>query len=160
MLNCSAILYVCIYGKRIMGFNPRSLENLKPENRTQDKQRRNFTLLPSTIVWLTKQPNASATIDRLVLDRMGGDSEMIQFSTLLNQAWRFVATDQGVKQIEGHPVSFKELHDRCFPYLPWKRFLELIAGIESETIELVPSREKNYLVGDRSVGAVTFHSQS
>jgi len=140
-----------------MGFNPRSLENLKPENRTQDKQRRNFTLLPSTIAWLAKQPNASATIDRLVVDRGDADSETTQFSTLLNQAWRFVSTAQGVKQIEGHPVSLKELHDRCFPYLSLKRFLELVAGIESQAIELVPSREKNYLVGDRSVGAVTFH---
>ncbi len=140
-----------------MGFNPRSLENLKPENRTQDKQRRNFTLLPSTLAWLAKQPNASATIDRLVAERGEADSEVIQFSTLLNQAWKFVATAQGVKQIEGHPVGLKDLHDHCFPYLPWKRFLELVGGIESQRIELVPSREKNYLVGDRHVGAVTFH---
>ncbi len=140
-----------------MGFNLRSLENLKPENRTQDKQRRNFTLLPVTVAWLSKQPNASATIDRLVAERCDADSEAIQFSDLLNQAWKFVATDQGLKQIEGHPISLKELHDRCFPYLPWKRFLELVAGVDSQTIELVPSREKNYLVGDRHVGAVTFH---
>ncbi len=144
----------------MMPFNSRSLENLKPENRTQNKQRRNFTLLPVTIAWLAKQPNASVTIDRLVAERSNADSETIQFSTLLNQSWRFVAADQGVKQIEGHPVGLKDLHDRCFPYLSWKRFLELVAGIESQTIELVPSREKNYLVGDRSVGAVTFHSQS
>lgn len=143
-----------------MGFNPLSLENLKPEKRTQEKRRRNFTLLPTTIAWLAKQPNASATIDRLAADRMRGDSETLQFSTLLNQAWRFVATDQGVKQIEGHPVSFRELHDRCFPYLPWRRFLELIAGIESDVIELVPSREKNYTVAGRQVGAVTFHDRS
>jgi hypothetical protein len=146
-----------MYGIGIMGFNLRSLENLKPENRTQDKQRRNFTLLPVTVAWLSKQPNASATIDRLVAERCDADSEAIQFSDLLNQAWKFVATDQGLKQIEGHPISLKELHDRCFPYLPWKRFLELVAGVDSQTIELVPSREKNYLVGDRHVGAVTFH---
>ena len=143
-----------------MGFNPRSLENLKPEKRTQDKQRRNFTLLPATIVWLAKQPNASATIDRLVAERNDADSEAIQFSTLLNEAWRFVATAQGVKQIEGHPVGLKELHDLCFPYLKWQRFLELVGGTESQAVELVPSREKNYLVGDRHVGAVTFHNQS
>jgi hypothetical protein len=149
-----------MYGIGMMPFNSRSLENLKPENRTQNKQRRNFTLLPVTIAWLAKQPNASVTIDRLVAERGNADSETIQFLTLLNQAWKFVATSQGVKQLEGHPVGLKELHDRCFPYLPWKRFLELVAGIESQAIELVPSREKNYLVGDRSVGAVTFHSQS
>jgi len=63
-----------------------------------------------------------------------------------------------VKQIEGHPVGLKDLHDRCFPYLSLKRFLELVAGIESQSIELVPSREKNYLVGDRRVEAVTFHA--
>ncbi len=143
-----------------MPFNSRSLENLKPENRTQNKQRRNFTLLPKTIEWLELQPNASAAIDRFVIERSEAGSELIQFATLLRQAWRFIATDQGVKQIEGHPVGLRELHDRCFPYLPWKKFLELVAGIESQTIELVPSREKNYLVGDRSVGAVTFHGQS
>lgn len=140
-----------------MPVNPRSLENLKPENRTQNKQRRNFTLLPRTIKWLELQPNASATIDRLVAERGDAVSGVIQFSTLLSQAWRFVATAQGVKRIEGHPVGLKELHDRCFPYLKWERFLELVAGIESQAIELVPSREKNYLVGDRQVGAVTFH---
>ena len=147
-----------MHGIGIMGFNPRSLENLKPEKRTQDKQRRNFTLLPTTVAWLSKQPNASATIDRLVAERGDVDSEMIQFSALLNQAWRFVATDQGVKQIEGHPVSLKELHDRCFPYLKWQQFLDLVGGIDSQAIELVPSREKNYSVGDRHVGAVTFHA--
>jgi hypothetical protein len=143
-----------------MVLNPRSLENLKPENRTKEKQRRNFTLLPSTIAWLSKQPNASATIDRLVAERNGVDSEMIQFSNLLYQSWKFLATEQGVKPIEGHPVSCKNLHLRCFPYLNWDRFLELIAGVDGTAIELIPSRGKNYQVGDRSVGAVTFHRPS
>jgi hypothetical protein len=142
-----------------MALNPRSLENLKPENRTQDKQRRNFTLLPSTIAWLSKQPNASATIDRLVAERSGVDSESLQFSGLLYQSWKFLVIEQGVKLIEGHPIGFKELHDRCFPYLKWERFLELIAGVDSTAIELIPSRGKNYQVGDRSVGAVTFYTR-
>jgi hypothetical protein len=142
-----------------MALNLRSLENLKPENRTKDKQRRNFTLLPSTIDWLSKQPNASATIDRLVSERIGADSESLQFSGLLYQSWKFLATEQGVKPIEGHPVSFKELHDRCFPYLKWERFLDLIAGVDFTAIELIPSRGKNYQVADRSVGAVTFHTR-
>jgi hypothetical protein len=140
-----------------MALNPRSLENLKPENRTKDKQRRNFTLLPSTIDWLSKQPNASATIDRLVSERAGADSESLQFSGLLYQSWKFLAIEQGVKPIEGHPVSFKELHDLCFPYLKWERFLELIAGVDGTAIELIPSREKNYQIGGRLVGALTFH---
>jgi hypothetical protein len=140
-----------------MALNPRSLANLKPENRTKDKQRRNFTLLPSTIDWLSKQPNASATIDRLVAERSGAESETLQFSSLLYQSWKFLATEQGVKPIEGHPVSFKDLRDRCFPYLKWDRFLELIAGVDGTAIELIPSREKNYQIGDRLVGALTFH---
>jgi hypothetical protein len=155
----SVILNVCIFRIGIMVLNPRSLENLKPENRTRDKQRRNFTLLPSTIAWLSKQPNASATIDRLVTERSGADSESLQFSGLLYQSWKFLATEQGVKLIEGHPIGFKELHDRCFPYLNWERFLELIAGVDPTVIELVPSRGKNYQVGDRSVSAVTFHTR-
>ena len=140
-----------------MALNPRSLENLKPENRTRDKQRRNFTLLPSTVAWLSKQDNASATIDRLVAGRSEADSESLQFSGLLYQSWKFLATEQGVKPIEGHPISFKGLYDRCFPYLKWERFLDLIAGVDSTVIELIPSRGKNYQVGNRSVGAVTFH---
>ncbi len=151
------ILNVCIHGMSIMALNPRSLENLKPENRTRDKQRRNFTLLPSTIDWLAKQSNASATIDRLVTERSGANSEMLQFSGLLYQSWKFLATEQGVKPVEGHPISFKELHNRCFPYLKWDRFLDLVAGVGLTVIELIPSRDKNYQVGDRSVGAVTFH---
>ena len=141
-----------------MAFNVRSLENLKPENRTRDKQRRNFTLLPSTIAWLGKQGNASESIDRLVAGRSGADSETLQFSGLLYQSWKFLATEQGVKLIEGHPISFKELHDRCFPYLKWNRFLDLVAGVDPTAIELIPSRDKNYQVGDRSVGSVTFHN--
>jgi hypothetical protein len=140
-----------------MAPNLRSLENLKPENRTKDKQRRNFTLLPSTIAWLSKQPNASATIDRLVAERSGADSESLQFSGLLYQSWKFLAIEQGVKPIEGHPVRCKNLHLRCFPYLKWERFLELIAGVDPMAIELIPSREKNYQIGDRLVGALTFH---
>jgi hypothetical protein len=142
-----------------MALNPRSLENLKPENRTRDKQRRNFTLLPSTIEWLSKQPNASATIDRLVSERSVADSESLQFSGLLYQSWKFLVIEQGVKLIEGHPIGFKDLHDRCFPYLKWERFLELIAGVDGTAIELIPSRGKNYQVADRSVGAVTFHTR-
>ena len=140
-----------------MVLNPRSLDNLKPENRTRDKQRRNFTLLPSTIAWLGKQDNASATIDRLVLGRIQVDSESLQFSSLLYQSWKFLAIEQGVKPVEGHPVGFKDLHDRCFPYLKWERFIELVAGVDSTAIELIPSRDKNYQVGIRSVGALTFH---
>lgn len=140
-----------------MPFNSRSLENLKPENRTQNKQRRNFTLLPKTIEWLESQPNASAAIDRLVIERSEAGSELIQFATLLRQAWRFIATDQGVKQIEGHPVGLRELHDRCFPYLSWKRFLELVADVDTEKFELIPSRDKNYQIRGRQVGAVTFY---
>lgn len=151
------ILNVCIYGMSIMALNPRSLENLKPENRTRDKQRRNFTLLPSTIAWLSRQGNASAMIDLMVAGRIEADSENLQFLGLLYQSWKFLATEQGVKPIEGHPISFKELHDRCFPYLKWERFLELIAGVYPTAIELIPSRGKNYQVGNRSVGAVTFH---
>lgn len=143
-----------------MVLNLRSLENLKPENRTKDKQRRNFTLLPSTIAWLSEQPNASATIDRLVSERSGAESETLQFLGLLYQSWKFIATEQGVKPIEGHPIGFKDLYDRCFPYLKWDKFLELIAGVDATAIEFIPSRGKNYQVGDRSVGAVTFHRLS
>lgn len=140
-----------------MPFNPRSLENLKPENRTQGKQRRNFTLLPVTVDWLTNQPNASATIDRLVAQAMDADLEVIHFSQLLHQAWQFMASEQVGRKVKGHPVGLKDLHDRCFPYLKWERFLELVAGVNSEGFELVPSRERNYLVGGRQVGAIVFH---
>ena len=70
------ILNVCIHGMSIMALNPRSLENLKPENRTRDKQRRNFTLLPSTIAWLGKQGNASESIDRLIVALIAGEASI------------------------------------------------------------------------------------
>jgi hypothetical protein len=116
-----------------MPFNPKLLENLKPEKRSQDKQRRNFTLLPATVEWLGKQPNASAAIDRLVAVASDSDSEVIPFHEFLKQAWRFVATEQvSSGQIEGHPVGLKELHDRCFPYLKWEGFLDLVEYSRSQ----------------------------
>ena len=143
-----------------MGFNPRSLENLKPEKRTQGKQRRNFTLLPVTIAWLSKQPNASATIDRLVAEQDNKDSEMFSFYDLLYQAWKLMAREQIGGDLSGHPIGLKELHDRCFPYLEWQRFLDSISEVKSESFELVPSRLKNYVVAGRQVGAMTFHVPS
>ena len=151
-----------------MPFNPRSLENLKPEKRSQDKQRRNFTLLPATVQWLAEQPNASAAIDRLVdslLDESGeaaglSSSTERPFHSLLRDAWKFVATEQvGKGQIEGHPVGLKELCDQCFPYLKWERFLELVEEGQAEGMELIPSRDKNYLVGGRQVGAIGFYGR-
>jgi hypothetical protein len=140
-----------------MPFNSKSLENLKPEKRSQDKQRRNFTLLPSTVEWLGKQSNASAAIDRLVAAAGDSDSEVIPFHSLLRAAWEFLATEQVGKQIEGHPVGLKELHDRCFPYLKWERFLDLVGGVRAEGMELIPSRDRNYPVGGRHVAAIGFH---
>ncbi|MBD2578639.1 hypothetical protein [Oscillatoria sp. FACHB-1406] len=46
--------------------NPRSLENLIPNNRYQGKIRCNFSLLPETKEWLHQHGNASAKIDELV----------------------------------------------------------------------------------------------
>jgi hypothetical protein len=143
-----------------MPFNPKSLENLKPEKRSQDKQRRNFTLLPATVEWLGKQPNASAAIDRLVAVAGDSDSEVIPFRSLLRAAWEFLATEQVGKQIEGHPVGLKELHDRCFPYLKWERFLDLVGGVRVEGMELIPSRDRNYLVRGRQVGSIGFYLKS
>jgi hypothetical protein len=140
-----------------MPYNPRSLENLKPEKRSQDKQRRNFTLLPATVEWLGKQPNSSAAIDRIVAAAGDSDSEVIPFHSLLREAWEFLATEQVGKQIEGHPVGLKELHDRCFPYLEWKRFLDLVGEVRAEGMELIPSRDQNYLVGGRHVAAIWFY---
>jgi hypothetical protein len=140
-----------------MPFNSRSLENLKPENRTQNKQRRNFTLLPKTIEWLELQPNASAAIDRLVTEQGNKDSEMLSFYDLLYQSWKLMAREQVGSDFSGHPIGLKELHDRCFSYLEWQRFLDLLGSVKSESFELVPSRSKNYVVAGRQVGAMTFH---
>jgi hypothetical protein len=143
-----------------MSVNLRSLENLKPENRTQNKQRRNFTLLPRTIAWLELQPNASAAIDRLIVEQSNKDSEMLSFYDLLYQSWKLMAREQVGINLSGHSIGLKELHDRCFPYLVWQRFLDLIGSVKSESFELVPSRSKNYVVAGRQVGAMTFHVPS
>lgn len=140
-----------------MPFNPKSLDNLKPEKRSQDKQRRNFTLLPVTVAWLGKQPNASAAIDGLVAAAGDSSSEVVHFHELLRQAWHFVAVEQVGRQVQGHPVGLVELRDRCFPYLPWEKFLELVGGVRAVGMELIPSRERNFQVGGRAVGAIAFH---
>ncbi len=68
-----------------------------------------------------------------------------------------MASEQVGTDLSGHPIGLKELHDFCFPYLEWQRFLDLIGGVKSESFELVPSRSKNYVVAARQVGAMTFH---
>jgi len=133
------------------------LENLKPEKRSQDKQRRNFTLLPVTVAWLGKQPNASAAIDGLVAAAGESSSEVVHFHELLSPAWQFIASEQVGKQVQGHPVGLEELRDRCFPYLSLERFLDLVAAVNSPALELVPSRERNFQVRGRAVGAISFH---
>ncbi len=69
-----------------------------------------------------------------------------------------MAIEQVGNEASGHPIGLRELHDRCFPYLEWQRFLDLIGGVKSEGFELVPSRSKNYTVAGRQVGAMTFHN--
>jgi len=73
--DCGASKHVSAYCLRsgsvrscgcLKGVHPNSLANLDGAKRSKHKQRRNFTLLPETIAWLEKQPNASAAIDRLV----------------------------------------------------------------------------------------------
>ncbi|MGV0024119.1 hypothetical protein [Phormidesmis priestleyi] len=56
----------------------------------------------------------------------------------------------------GHPISLKSIYMQL-NQMTWDEFLTGLAQINQTEFELVPSRVKNWQVGDRQVGALTFH---
>jgi hypothetical protein len=56
----------------------------------------------------------------------------------------------------GHPISLKSIYVQL-DRMGWQEFLTELAQINQTGFELVPSRVKNWQVGDRQVGALTFH---
>ncbi|KAM3092294.1 hypothetical protein ACKFKG_22825 [Phormidesmis sp. 146-35] len=56
----------------------------------------------------------------------------------------------------GHPISLKSIYMQL-DHITWDEFLSELAQINQTEFELVPSRVKNWMVGDRQVGALTFH---
>ncbi len=56
----------------------------------------------------------------------------------------------------GHPISLKSIYMQL-DLMTWDEFLTELAQINQTEFELVPSRVKNWQVGDRQVGALTFH---
>ncbi len=58
----------------------------------------------------------------------------------------------------GHPIPLPMLYGHL-PGLTWSEFLSQLHQLDNPALELVPSRVKNWLVGDRLVGAITFHGE-
>jgi hypothetical protein len=58
----------------------------------------------------------------------------------------------------GHPISLKSIYVQL-DQMTWDEFLAELGQINQTEFELVPSRLKNWQVGDRQVGALTFHGE-
>jgi hypothetical protein len=81
------------------------------------------------------------------------------------QVWKQLATQAvGEENLWGHPIGLSKIYG----HLPfhnslqsWDEFLQALAKLQNRVddtrMEFVPSRSKNWQMGDRSVGAVTFH---
>jgi hypothetical protein len=59
----------------------------------------------------------------------------------------------------GHPMTLRDIYLELDD-LSWPDFLTHLSQLDHPGFELVPSRVKNWQVGDRQVGALTFHQAS
>jgi hypothetical protein len=79
-----------------------------------------------------------------------------EFSNLLYKAWFKEAETKAGRNCFGHPVALGTLAEKM--ELEQKDFLELLVQVESDLLELMVSKKKNYKVGEKRVGALTFHT--
>jgi hypothetical protein len=79
-----------------------------------------------------------------------------EFSNLLYKAWFTEAEGKVGRDCFGQTVLLGILAEKM--ELDQKDFLNLLVQVESDLLELVPTKKKNYKVGDRRVGALTFHT--
>ena len=92
-----------------------------------------------------------------------GDLETYDFTeetTLAAQifhVWKKLAIQSvGEENLWGHPIGLSEIYGHL-SWRTWDVFLQELVQLQDPSIELVPSRSKNWLVNDRSIGAMTFH---
>jgi hypothetical protein len=80
------------------------------------------------------------------------------FSGKLLVTWWTLATQQvGPDHCWGHPISIDAIYSEGFTDMDKEEFLDQIANLDREWLELIPSRHhKNYQVGDRRAWSLTF----
>jgi hypothetical protein len=79
------------------------------------------------------------------------------FAEAVFRVWQQIATETlAPENCWGHPVKLSAIYARL-PLMSWQDFLSQLARIPGSHLELVPSRFQNWTVGQRSVGALTFH---
>lgn len=79
-----------------------------------------------------------------------------EFSNLLYRAWFIEAEAKVGRDCFGETILISTLADKM--ELEIKDFLNLLSQVESDLLELVPTKKKNHKVGDKKVGALTFHT--
>ena len=77
------------------------------------------------------------------------------------QVWKQLSIQAiGEENMWGHPIGLSDIYGHL-PWRTWETFLQELAQFQGPMMEpmmeLVPSRSKNWLVNERSIGAVTFH---
>jgi hypothetical protein len=84
--------------------------------------------------------------------------EAISLAEQIFLGWRHLARQAvPADHYWGHPIPLPTLYGHL-PRMTWAEFLDQLHQLQSPTMELVPSRLKNWPVGDRLVGAITFHA--
>jgi hypothetical protein len=79
-----------------------------------------------------------------------------EFSNLLYRIWFIEAEAKAGRDCFGQPILLETLSEKM--ELDQKVFTSLLVQIESDLLELIPTKKKNYKVGDKKVGALTFHT--
>jgi len=79
-----------------------------------------------------------------------------EFSNLLYRTWFVEAEAKAGRDCFGQPITLGTLSEKM--ELDQKLFLSLLIQVESDLLELIPTKKKNYKVGDKRVGALTFHT--
>jgi hypothetical protein len=83
--------------------------------------------------------------------------EGVTLEAQIFQMWKQLAVQSvGEENFWGHPIGLAAIYGHL-PWRTWEVFLQELTVLQDPAMELVPSRSKNWLVNDRSVGAVTFH---
>jgi|GEM_PF-1755866 len=79
-----------------------------------------------------------------------------EFSNLLYCAWFTEAEAKAGRDCFGQPVTLSTLVEKL--QIEQKLFFTLLTQVESDLLELLPTKKKNYKIGEKRVGALTFHT--
>ncbi|AFY75202.1 hypothetical protein Syn7502_03340 [Synechococcus sp. PCC 7502] len=79
-----------------------------------------------------------------------------EFTQNLYRVWFTEAETKAGRDCFGQPILLATLAQKM--ELETKTFLALLTQVESDLLELIPTKKKNYKVDNRRVGALTFHT--